>query len=222
MKNLFNILLMVLVIGCKERNVDKKNQFSQKLANELKKMAKADQIAAYIPQGKYKELSEKQWNKFKDSVFTANQKRVEEIFNQYGFVGFDLAGKQGSSNFWLIVQHSDHNTEFQKRVLSKMKIEVMKKNANPADYAFLTDRVNINEGKHQIYGTQVDYNWTVCQAFPKKLLDSTNVNVRRKKIGLNSLHSYLNEMSMLHFETNKNVFLQAGIKKPKLYSIRGK
>ena len=173
MNKIFGILIVSIVFfGCKQKNAEKnvtneKIEFNQELADELEKMAEIDQIAAYIPQGKYKELSEKEWNAFKDSVFTTNQKRIKEIFEQHGFVGFDLAGENGSRNFWMIVQHSDHNPEFQKEVLVEMKKEVNKQNAISTNYGLFVDRVNLNTGKAQVYGTQVTYNMNNGQAYQK-------------------------------------------------------
>lgn len=91
------------------------------MADELKKMAEIDQIAAsnaYPPEN-YSHLKLEEWKSFKDSVFTTNQKRAREIFDEYGFVGFNLAVEQGSSNFWLIIQHSDHNPDLPKRDFRK-------------------------------------------------------------------------------------------------------
>lgn len=216
MKKIIGVLIIgLLLLGCKE-----KVEFNQDLANELKKMAEVDQIAAYIPQGKYKKMTTEQWKSFKDSVFTTHQKRLKQIFNKHGFVGFDLAGKKGSDNFWLMVQHSDHNPNFQKEVLYKMKIEVDKKNASPSNYGLLVDRVNLNTGKKQVYGTQVTYNMTTGQAYPKPLKDSLKVNERRKSIGLEPIEKYLNSMTEMHFEMNKNGYLKdLGINKPKLYKL---
>jgi len=225
MKKLLGALFIGLsLFGCKEKGAEKeeiqeKVAFNQELANELKKMAEIDQIAAYIPQGKYKKLSEAEWNSFKDSVFTTHQKRIKEIFDQNGFVGFDLAGKEGSVNFWLMVQHSDHNPKFQKEVLEKMKIEVDKGNAPPSNYGLLVDRVKLNTGQKQVYGTQVAYNLKTGQAYPKKLADSVTVNDRRKSIGLEPIEIYLNRMSQMHFEMNKEGYLKIGITEPKLYKI---
>ncbi|RCS28046.1 hypothetical protein DUT90_01700 [Polaribacter sp. WD7] len=223
MKKLIRILIISLpLFGCKEKLPEKKKiqekvEFNQNLADELKIMAKVDQIAAYIPQGKYKKMTSEQWDSFKDSVFTTHQKRLEEIFVKYGFVGFDLAGEEGSRNFWLMVQHSDHNPDFQKEVLEKMKIQVEKQNAEASIYGLLVDRVNINTGKPQIYGTQVDYNFDLAQAFPKNLTDSVNVNERRKTIGLKPIEEYLNQMTLMNFEMNKKFYAEKGITEPKLY-----
>ena len=183
-------------------------------------MAEVDQIAAYIPQGEYKKMSQEEWNAFKDSVFTTHQKRLKQIFDEHGFVGFDLAGEEGSYNFWLMVQHCDHTPDFQKEVLEKMKIEVENKNADSSNYAFLVDRVNINTGKPQIYGTQVEHNFDIAQAYPKKLADSANVNKRRKSIGLEPLEEYLNFMTMSNFQMNKKFYLDKGITEPKLYETK--
>ncbi len=100
-----------------------------------------------------------------------------------------------------------------------MRVEVERGNASSEDYAFLTDRVNLNIRKKQVYGTQVDYNWKLCQAFPKPIIDSLNINKRRKEVGLESIEAYLNEMSKFHFEINKEVFKKIGIEGPKLYKL---
>ena len=49
--------------------------------------------------------------------------------------------------FWLLIQHQDNDVELQKQCLKRCNFE-LKNNA------FLTDRVLINQGKKQIYGTQ--------------------------------------------------------------------
>ena len=225
MKKIYLIAWVVLLVtGCKEKQAGTEKtepevEFNQALADELASMAEIDQIAAYIPQGKYKELSQEQWNAFKDSVFTTHQIRLDEIFKKYGYPGYDLVGKEGAKNFWLMAQHADHHPEFQKKVLEKMKIEVEKGNADPSNFGLLVDRVNLNTGKAQIYGTQVTYNTEICQAYPRKLADSANVNERRKSIGLPPIEEYLNQMTQMHFEMNKENYLSQGIKEPKLYKM---
>ena len=184
MNKIYTVLLIgLLLIGCKQKTnkneiADIKMEFNHALADELSKMVVIDQLAASnaYPPATYSHLTLEEWKTFKDNIFTTNQKRVKEIYDQYGFVGFNLAGQEGSSNFWLIVQHSDHDPEFQKEILEKMKIEVDKGNANSRNYGLLVDRVKLNTGQAQIYGTQVAYNMEICQAYPKKLADSINVN----------------------------------------------
>ena len=218
------IIFSFIFLGCKEKNTDKnkpdlKTEFNQELADELERMVEIDQIVASnaFPPEKYSHLTQEKWELFKDSVYLKNQKRAKEIFDEFGFVGFDLAGENGSRNFWLIAQHSDHNPEFQKEVLVEMKKEVDKQNAISTNYGLLVDRVNLNTGKAQVYGTQVTYNMNNGQAYPKKLADSLNVNKRRKSIGLEPIEEYLNGMTEMHFEMNKENYLKKGITKPTLY-----
>ena len=228
MKELSQIILIILILyGCNSKSDNQqkditnpnpeKIKFNQDLANELKKMAEVDQIAAYIPQGEYKKMTKVQWNSFQDSVFTTHKNRIKQIFEKYGFVGFDLVGEEGSQNFWLMVQHSDHDPDFQKVVLEKMEIELYKKNVKPSNYGLLVDRVRLNSGEKQIFGTQVSYNMETGQAYPKNLEDSLNVNKRRKSIGLEPIEVYLNVMTEMHFEMNKKNYTEKGITEPKLY-----
>ena len=213
-------LAITLLVSCKtEKENPVKKEYNQELVDELTSMVQIDQIAAGVPSGKYKELTKEEWQSFKDSVFVVTHKKAAEIYNKYGFVGYDLAGKEGSKNFWLLVQHLDFDPDFQEAVLKKMKIEVENKNANPENYAYLLDRVQLNMGEKQVYGTQVLYNWKVCQAYPKPLVDSVNVNKRRKEIGMELLGVYLNEMSKMHFEINKEIFSKVNITEPKLYEL---
>jgi len=192
---------------------------NQPLADSLAEMVKVDQIAAYIPTGKYKELSPADWQHFKDSVFGTHQAILEKMFNRYGYPGYDLVGKEGSQHFWLMVQHCDKQPAFQEKVLTAMKKQVDKGNADPKNYAYLVDRVMLNTGRKQVYATQVTYNLDSCQAIPRPLQDSATVNARRNKMGLPPVEEYLNGMSDMHFTMNKAMYEKKGITKPKLYVV---
>jgi len=191
-------------------------KFNQPLADSLAKWVVIDQTAAGIQQGKLKDMPQKEWQAYKDSVFNTHQQLLAKIFKQYGYPGYDLVGKKGSNNFWLMVQHCDKQPGFQQQVLKAMKIEMEKGNADSKNYAYLTDRVNLNTGQKQVYATQLMYNTDSCQAIPRPLVDSTNVNQRRKEVGLEPIEDYLNMMSQMHFDMNKAVYEKKGITKPKL------
>jgi hypothetical protein len=220
MKRLILVLITGLFFlnGSQTFSQNKKNernlQFNQELADELKSMMEIDQIAAGVPQGKYKDWT--MLNNFKDSVFAAHKKRLEEIFEKVGYPGYSLVGEKGAENFWVMVQHCDSDPAFQSRVLEKLKIEVENKNASGSCYGLLTDRVKINTGEKQIYGTQVTYN-SLGQAYSKRLADSVNVNKRRAEIGLDPIEEYLNVMTQMNFEMNKDYLKSIGITKPTFY-----
>lgn len=217
MKNIIRfILVSVILSGCSARlSTDERIQ----LEKQLKEMVDIDQIAAGMPSGKYMDLPHEAWNSFKDSVFTVHKNFAEEIFNKYGFPGFDLVSKESSSHFWLIVQHCDKYPEFQQRVLKAMDKQVKNGNARPQDYALLYDRVKVNAGEKQLFGTQVTYEVeTTGRAIPKiGLADSVNVDSLRKHYNLEPLKDYLNMMTTFHWEMNKEQYQKKGISAPNLY-----
>ncbi len=203
-------------IGQNKRN-ERKIEFNEGLADELKTMAAVDQIAAFKKsQGKYIKWTAEQWNSFADSVYTTHKKRLVEMLEVFGCPGYSLVGKEGENNYWLMVQHCDSDPDFQSRVLEKLRREVDNKNAEGRHFGLLTDRVKINSGNKQVYGTQVSYN-SMGQAYPKALADSANVNKRREEVGLEPLEEYLNFMTEMHFEMNKENLNKKGITEPQLY-----
>ena len=195
-------------------------EFNEEIAKELARRAEVDQIAAWIPQGKFKEYSKEEWKAYKDSVFQANKAYLETILDEYGFPGFDLVGEAGSNDFWLMTQHCDFDPDFQQEVLAKMKIEIDRDNANKSNYAYLLDRIQMNTGQKLRYGTQVQYNPETGQAMSLPLEDSVNVNLRRQEVGLEPLEEYLNDMTISHFEMNKAYMLERGITVPSLYEVK--
>lgn len=212
MKN-FGLLFLLLV------NSSALAQQDKSLSDTLAKMVIWDQKAAGLPPKDIPFESPK-WQNFKDSVYTSHYGRLKEIFAQKGFPGEDKVGKVGAKNFWLMVQHLDKWPDFQQQVLNSMQKQVAKQNASAQDFAYFTDRVRLNTGQKQIYGTQVTYNLDSCQAIPRALENPEAVNQRRKSVGLDSLEKYLNGMSDLHFLMNKESYEKRGILKPKLYPIQ--
>ncbi|MDC7998024.1 DUF6624 domain-containing protein [Gilvibacter sediminis] len=220
------IIISLIIISCKEKTAEQpetaKVVFDQELANELEQMGELDQLAArhaYPPEG-YKHLSLEQWKAVKDSIYKTNQKRLVEMIDAYGYLGFDRVEEAGESNFWVMVQHCDHDPEFQQAVLALMKVEVDKGNASPHNYGLLVDRVNLNTGKPQVYGTQVTYNHDIAQALPINLADSATVNERRSALGMEPLEVYLNDMTLMHFEMNKEFYAEKGITAPTLHKTQ--
>lgn len=131
--------------------------------------------------------------KVQKETFIRHTKILKNILKKYGFPNFDMVGEKGSSNYWLCVQHCDHDPKFQNEVLILMKKQLKKKKANARNYAYLRDRVNINTGKKQIYGTQVSYDMSNGQPKPiiKNLRNPKTVNKRRAEMGLESIEDYL-------------------------------
>jgi hypothetical protein len=118
--------------------------------------------------------------------------RLAEVFEEYGWPGFDLVGEDGSTAAWTIAQHADLDVEFQERALGLLGDAVEDGQASPGDLAYLTDRVAANRGEPQVYGTQVG-----CvdgEARPGEIEDADAVDERRAEAGLDPLADYLAEL----------------------------
>jgi len=211
--------IFILTIGCKQEitNRSKKIEFNQGLADKLSAMNKIDQYYAGIPQGKHKG-NWASWYVVRDSINRVHKKVLDSIIQEYNYPGYDLVGKKGESDFWVMVQHSDFDSDFQSKVLVLLKEQVDKKNADGGHFGLLTDRIRKNTNKPQLFGTQVSYN-KYGQAFIAALEDSINVNKRRNELGMELLEEYLNGMTKIHFEMNKEGYQKAGILEPKLYKV---
>lgn len=225
MKNtfLFLFVTILIIMGCKQRTETPKSlknssiKINTELVTRLKKMIELDQYASGVPQGDY-QGDWQGWFKYRDTISKKHKIQLEEILNNYGYPGFSMVGEEVSEDYFLMAQHCDFDVAFQQKVLEKLTLEVKNGNARGSNLGFLTDRININLDKPQIYGTQLDYNIGKCIAFAKNgILDSINVNTKRQLLQMEPYETYLNKMLQMHFEMNKEHYLKIGIKEPKYY-----
>jgi hypothetical protein len=117
--------------------------------------------------------------------------RMKEVIDKYGWPGKRMVGEDGAFAAWLLVQHADADPAFQKRCLELMQAapegEVTKSNV-----AYLVDRVRVNSGEKQLYGTQF---WTVDgELKPRPIEDEANLDKRRAEAGLGTMAEYTKQM----------------------------
>ncbi len=183
-------------------------QIDSMLVDNLDSLVKEDQrwrglmreaINSDMDSSSYESLSEK--ISYLDSL---NYEFLSEVFKTNGYLGYDKVGKEGSHNFWLLVQHQDRYPDFQNRVLAEMKKQAKLDNASFTEYAYLIDRVRVNMGQLQIYGTQMILNDEKGSYEPKPLIDPEKLNERRKKAGLPPIDFYIKAMNERYFGTLKN------------------
>lgn len=154
-------------------------QVGAELRSELLEMQEADQ-AERTGQ------SVEEWN---DQERTD---RLAEIIDEHGWPTHDLVGEDGASAAWLVAQHSDLDLDFQVQALELMREAVEDDQADPTELAYLEDRVALNQGGQQIYGTQIG-----CvdgRAEPAELAEPDTVEERRAEVGLQPLADYLAEL----------------------------
>lgn len=132
-------------------------------------------------------------------VIRSNFPLVESIFRKYGFPGYDLVGSQSSDQYFTLVQHSDFNVSFQLEVLKDMKQKVEAKNATGQNFAYLTDRTELNQGRPQVYGTQVLMS---ANTKLKPCIDTINLDKRRLSVGLGPIQEYIDQCNAVFFQMN--------------------
>ena len=130
------------------------------------------------------------WN-IMNKTDSLNLKKIKLILHRYGWLGPETVGSNGNSAFFLVIQHSDKET--QQQYLPLMRSAVKNKKANAQDLALLEDRVSLKVGKKQIYGSQIGRDDKTQKFYLLPLLDPDNVDNRRAKIGLGPIAEYLSE-----------------------------
>jgi hypothetical protein len=119
----------------------------------------------------------------------AHTDRLRQIVEAHGWPGRSLVGSKGANDAWLLAQHADKQLDFQRHVLGLLEAAVAAGEANATDLAYLTDRVRMNEGREQVYGTQVTHEPDGVAPWPLEEPDS--VDQRRESVGLGPLAEYL-------------------------------
>ena len=86
-------------------------------------------------------------------IDSASAIRAQRIVDRYGWPGKDDIGEEACEALFLCIQHAD-GTDIQQKYLPILERAVREGNAEPWHLAFLTDRVRMNRGEKQVYGTQ--------------------------------------------------------------------
>ena len=154
-----------------------------KIAEEINSMASVDQGM------RKKNVKDKEY--WDENVDRQNTLRMKEIIEKIGWPNTSKVGKKAAHNAWLLIQHADHDVNFQKECLDLIKSESAGE-VRLDDVAYLEDRVRLKLGQPQLYGTQ--FNEVEGRFIPKDLEDPDDVNERRKNIGLNTLEEATKEM----------------------------
>ena len=123
----------------------------------------------------------------RDSI---NRIKVTKILDERGWLGSDVIGEQGNLTLFLVIQHSPIETQL--KYLPMMREAVKKGNARGIDLALLEDRVALDQGKRQIYGSQIGKEEGTGIFFVFPIIDPENVDKRRAEIGLQTLDEYIN------------------------------
>jgi hypothetical protein len=81
-----------------------------------------------------------------------NQARLDEIFSQVAWPKASVFGARAAEAAFLIVQHS--NQAMMKKYFEAMRLASEEGELSKSSFALLVDRVRMNDGKMQLYGSQ--------------------------------------------------------------------
>jgi len=135
-----------------------------------------------VREGKTNSKKFKKISKKLITIDSNNTNRIREIVERYGWPTYDLVGKKASKAAWLIVQHADRNPLVQMYCLPLLKDAVDRQQADPSNYAYLYDRVQIAKGEKQLYATQSTTNNGLVTGYFQPIEDESNVQKRREEM----------------------------------------
>lgn len=125
-----------------------------------------------------------------------NTEFLKDVIASWGWPTRSLVGDEASKAAWLLVQHADRDVAFQKECLALMEDAVGKDDVTRRNYAYLVDRVRVNEGQPQLFGTQM--RMRDGRHMPAEIEDADRVDERRAWAGLEPLSKYVERFNEEH------------------------
>lgn len=118
-----------------------------------------------------------------------NLQVVEGLIKQYGWLGKEDVGERGVLTMFLVIHHSEH-PEVQRKYLPVLRQAANEGKLEKRHLALLEDRVLVDLGKKQLYGTQIGTDPKTGKFIVLPIEDEPNVNKRRAEVGLDPLEVY--------------------------------
>lgn len=161
---------------------------NHELVKELWRMRIKDQAFYYHTNVFDNKLFSSSIWELKRKLNKENLSRLEEIIEEYGWPKQSEVGGWAAGTAFFIVQHSDFET--QKKYLPLMTEAANNGEARWSLLALLIDRINMGDGKPQIYGSQIQANDEgVYEVY--EIENPQYVNQRRAEVGLGPIEEYV-------------------------------
>lgn len=116
-----------------------------------------------------------------------NQRRIIELLDKYGWPTATEVTEYAAAGAAMIINHASH--ELRAKYFPLLKEAFEKGEAQPLRFAKMQDRLLVEEGKEQLYGTQIKFENLVKKPYP--IMEPEHVDKRRTEIGLGPLSPYL-------------------------------
>jgi hypothetical protein len=136
---------------------------------------------------------------------------VSSFLDKYGWPNPNLFSNNTNEAIFYVIQHSELN--IQKKYEKVLEKAFKEKQLSPQKYANFKDRLNIEQGDYQIYGTQLKSLINDKLNF-HPIYHEKSVNKRRKNVGLNTIQEYARNYNIEYLQplkvSNKRKFIFTG------------
>ncbi len=123
-----------------------------------------------------------------EAVHVKNAVRLRELIAKHGWPAEDIAGEDGAKAAWFITQHAVGEPQFQRQALVLLEACAAEGRAPAWNAAYLEDRIAMQEGRPQRFGTQWMDDPSDGRTRPWRLADPSHVDELRASVGLGPLH----------------------------------
>lgn len=156
-----------------------------RIAAELLEMVKIDQeVRARLTSSNYSEAVAAEVM----AIDARHEPRIIAILAEIGWPGVDGVGPEANQAMWLLVQHA--SPELIKQSLPAMKAAAQKGELPWSTVALSIDRDLLNDGKKQLYGSQLIKN-AAGKLELRPVEDESRLDERRASVGLEPIAAYL-------------------------------
>ena len=169
------------------------HSFNQKLSDQLNKLAAKQQQRV-----ENNVADNKSGDTILKTLRTAREQNTSElcsIIKQYGWPTRDLVGDEGVRSAFFILRNSA-TPDLQRDLLPVIIAGVKKGEISKGSFAAYIDRLRVNAGLKQIFGTQATILNNFLVLFP--ITDEPHVDARRKQFELPPLKEYLRGLEQLY------------------------
>jgi hypothetical protein len=118
------------------------------------------------------------------------------LLERYDWIDSARFGTRVGSHAWILVQHADRHPDFQALALERMEAYLGEGGVRLRDYAYLYDRVAVNTGRLQRYGTQPEAECDEAGRLALRPVENPEgLDERRAQMGLGPYQADLDAMA---------------------------
>lgn len=134
-----------------------------------------------------------------EAIDKDNVKWLEGLIAKQGWPTVRDVGRDGVEAAFLITQHAELG--FQVRMLPMVEKSFQAGELSGQSFALLTDRINVRQGKPQLFGTQTKSieQWNGKEPVFEPIEDEANLDARRKSVGLFPMEQYIELLKSTYF-----------------------